>query len=94
MKVLGKQILSKFCADQPKDAVHLIAWYFEIENAKWKNEKEIILRYPQAVKISNTEFRFLLSERRILVEALISVGFGIVIIGHVGYTQPLEQQLF
>jgi len=83
MKLLGKQLLHDFKEAHADARTRLESWESEVEDAEWKNPRDLKQRYPRASIIGNNVI-FDLCWNRYRLWALIAYKTATILIKRIG----------
>jgi mRNA interferase HigB len=84
VKVVGRQRVEDFCADQPEAAGRMSAWVLEAEKAEWKTPNDIKVRYASASFLAENRVVFNIGGNRFRIVTKVTYSLQIVLIERVG----------
>lgn len=84
MRVIAKKVLRDFWTKHADSEEQLKTWYFEAENARWKNPSQIKKDYPSASVLNDNRVVFNIKGNNYRLIVRVNYDYGIVWIRFIG----------
>jgi mRNA interferase HigB len=84
MRIISRRILREFWQKQPDSAVPLQTWFYDVENATWKNPDDIKKIYRNASFIANNRIVFNIKGNRYRLVMVVIYQHSLVYIRSIG----------